>query len=189
MPLDADPELVREDVYRPRHEVDLRATVRPLFFGDGDPTFLSTIDGFWRAVRTPDGPATLCVQMGAGADRVRSGSGPGETAPSGRERPCRICLARATTGARSTSPATRGWPRYAAAFLDYTSPAPGSCSPRSSLPSSDRRRPVGRRTIPGTIWSSATALPRRDRRRTVCGSRRVPGSGVAFRPGPSTAPA
>ena len=25
MPLDADPELVHEDVYRPRHEVDLRA--------------------------------------------------------------------------------------------------------------------------------------------------------------------
>ncbi|WP_199733633.1 DNA-3-methyladenine glycosylase [Micromonospora sp. BL4] len=49
--------------------MDLRATVRPLFSGDGDPTFLSTPDGFWRAVRTPDGPATLHVQMGAGADR------------------------------------------------------------------------------------------------------------------------
>jgi hypothetical protein len=69
MPPDADPEIVHEDVYRPRHEVDLRATVRPLFSGDGDPTFLSTPNGFWRAVRTPDGPATLHVQEGAGADR------------------------------------------------------------------------------------------------------------------------
>ncbi|HEV7628466.1 MAG TPA: DNA-3-methyladenine glycosylase 2 family protein, partial [Streptomyces sp.] len=67
--LDADPEPSREDVYRPRHEVDVRATVRPLFFGDGDPTFHSTPDGFWRTVRTPDGPASLHVQMGAGADR------------------------------------------------------------------------------------------------------------------------
>ncbi len=90
MPLDADPELVHEDVYRPRHEVDLRTTVRPLFSGDGDPTFLSTPDGFWRAVRTPDGPVTLHVQMGAGRIGVRSVSGRGETAPNGRERPCRI---------------------------------------------------------------------------------------------------
>ena len=69
MTLDAESEPFLEDIYRPRHDVDWRATVRPLFSGSGDPAFLSTPEGFWRAVRTPDGPATLHVQMGVGAER------------------------------------------------------------------------------------------------------------------------
>lgn len=68
MTSDIDADFVR-DVYRPRHQVDLRTTVRPLFSGSGDPAFLSTPDGFWRAVRTPEGAATLHVQTGTGADR------------------------------------------------------------------------------------------------------------------------
>lgn len=66
---DEEPVRARKDLYRPRHPVDLVPTARPLFSGAGDPTFRSTPDGFWRAVRTPDGLATLRVQAGMGADR------------------------------------------------------------------------------------------------------------------------
>lgn len=62
-------EAAEMDVYRPRHPVDLRQTTRPLGYGAADPTFRLTADGFWRGVLTPDGPATLRVQAGAGADR------------------------------------------------------------------------------------------------------------------------
>lgn len=67
MPPESDS--VREDLYRPRHEVDLRATVQPLSSGSSDPTFRLTSDGFWRSLRTPDGAATLRVETGSGSDR------------------------------------------------------------------------------------------------------------------------
>lgn len=57
------------DVYRPDHPVSLRMTAAPLAMGPGDPSLRLTADGFWRAVRTPDGPATLHVAAGAGAHR------------------------------------------------------------------------------------------------------------------------
>ena len=44
--------------------VDLRRTLRPLCRGRGDPTSRIAADGFWRATRTPEGPATLHVSAG-----------------------------------------------------------------------------------------------------------------------------
>src|SRR5690348_4409532 len=38
--------------------VDLRLTLRTLRHGSGDPSFARRDDGWWRATRTPDGPAT-----------------------------------------------------------------------------------------------------------------------------------
>jgi 3-methyladenine DNA glycosylase/8-oxoguanine DNA glycosylase len=40
-------------------EVDVRTTLGPLRRGSGDPTCRFATDGFWRATRTPEGPATL----------------------------------------------------------------------------------------------------------------------------------
>ena len=48
-----------ETVVRPRLPVDLRLTLGPLRRGPGDPTNLVDRTGaWWRATRTPQGPAT-----------------------------------------------------------------------------------------------------------------------------------
>ncbi|GHF98799.1 DNA-3-methyladenine glycosylase family protein [Streptomyces filamentosus] len=45
------------------HALDLRLTLTPLRRGPEDPAFRATRDGaFWRATRTPEGPATLRVR-------------------------------------------------------------------------------------------------------------------------------
>lgn len=44
------------------HPVDLFATLRGIRRGRSDPTCHIGVDGFWRATRTPDGPATLRLQ-------------------------------------------------------------------------------------------------------------------------------
>jgi len=49
--------------YRPRHPLDLRATLAPLGRGPGDPTTSWDATGLWRAFRTPGGPATLRLEQ------------------------------------------------------------------------------------------------------------------------------
>jgi 3-methyladenine DNA glycosylase/8-oxoguanine DNA glycosylase len=46
---------------RPRAAIDLARTLAPLRRGPHDPTCRSGPDGWWRATRTPDGPATVRV--------------------------------------------------------------------------------------------------------------------------------
>jgi len=59
------------------HPVDLRRTVFPLIRGTGDPT--ARVDGatVWRAVRTPDGPATIRFGQSARATIDVQAWGPG----------------------------------------------------------------------------------------------------------------
>jgi endonuclease III len=70
------------------HPVDLARTVRPLIRGTGDPTTRVEGPTVWRAVRTPDGAATLRLRQhdrtrieveawGPGADRARVETAPG----------------------------------------------------------------------------------------------------------------
>jgi 3-methyladenine DNA glycosylase/8-oxoguanine DNA glycosylase len=68
-----------ETVVRPRLPVDLRLTLGPLRRGAGDPTMLVDRDGaWWRATRTPEGPATACYTAVALAGTVRVAAwGPG----------------------------------------------------------------------------------------------------------------
>jgi 3-methyladenine DNA glycosylase/8-oxoguanine DNA glycosylase len=80
----ADPPI--ETVVRPRLPVDLRLTLGPLRRGRRDPTIRVDRSGaWWRATRTPEGPAT--VRYSAEADGIRVaawGSGAGwclEAAP------------------------------------------------------------------------------------------------------------
>ncbi|MFI5615845.1 DNA-3-methyladenine glycosylase family protein [Streptomyces sp. NPDC051567] len=57
--------------------VDLGLTLGPLRRGPGDPTFRTTPDGaFWRASRTPEGPATLRLAA-SGAEIHAEAWGPG----------------------------------------------------------------------------------------------------------------
>jgi 3-methyladenine DNA glycosylase/8-oxoguanine DNA glycosylase len=59
-----------ETVVRPRLPVDLRLTLGPLRRGPGDPTNLVERSGaWWRATRTPQGPAT--VRYSAEGDGIR----------------------------------------------------------------------------------------------------------------------
>jgi 3-methyladenine DNA glycosylase/8-oxoguanine DNA glycosylase len=59
--------------------VDIGLTLGPLVRGGYDPTTSFTGGEFWRATRTPDGPATLCLR--ADGDRVRARAwGPGASA-------------------------------------------------------------------------------------------------------------
>jgi 3-methyladenine DNA glycosylase/8-oxoguanine DNA glycosylase len=59
-----------ETVVRPRLPVDLRLTLGPLRRGRGDPTSLVDRTGaWWRATRTPQGPAT--VRYSAEGDGIR----------------------------------------------------------------------------------------------------------------------
>jgi 3-methyladenine DNA glycosylase/8-oxoguanine DNA glycosylase len=66
-----------ETVVRPRLPVDLRLTVGPLRRGPRDPTMLVDQAGaWWRATRTPQGPATARYSAEAGGIRVAAW-GPG----------------------------------------------------------------------------------------------------------------
>jgi 3-methyladenine DNA glycosylase/8-oxoguanine DNA glycosylase len=66
--------------------VDLRLSLFPLRRGTGDPTTRFELDGCWRALRTPDGPATLRLRCGQGvATRIEAEAwGPGAEAALGR---------------------------------------------------------------------------------------------------------
>ena len=50
-------------VYRPRHPVNLRQTLRPLSRGYLDPTLRWEASVLWRTLRTPDGTATLRLEQ------------------------------------------------------------------------------------------------------------------------------
>jgi 3-methyladenine DNA glycosylase/8-oxoguanine DNA glycosylase len=66
-----------ETVVRPRLPVDLRLTLGPLRRGAGDPTMLIDRAGaWWRATRTPQGPATARYAAAGGTVRVTAW-GPG----------------------------------------------------------------------------------------------------------------
>jgi 3-methyladenine DNA glycosylase/8-oxoguanine DNA glycosylase len=66
-----------ERVVRPRLPVDLRLTLGPLRRGRGDPTCLVERDGsWWRATRTPEGPATAHYAVEGATVRVAAW-GPG----------------------------------------------------------------------------------------------------------------
>src|SRR5512144_2709770 len=63
--------------WRPQGPLDLRGTLAPLWRRAGDPAFRVTPDGaIWRALGTPDGPATVRLAEGDGAV-VASAWGPG----------------------------------------------------------------------------------------------------------------
>jgi 3-methyladenine DNA glycosylase/8-oxoguanine DNA glycosylase len=66
-----------QTVVRPRLPVDLRLTLSPLRRGRGDPTCLVDRTGsWWRATRTPEGPATACYTPEGDTVRVAAW-GPG----------------------------------------------------------------------------------------------------------------
>jgi 3-methyladenine DNA glycosylase/8-oxoguanine DNA glycosylase len=66
-----------ETVVRPRLPVDLRLTLSPLRRGGRDPTIrVDRTGAWWRATRTPRGPATACYSAEAGGIRVAAW-GPG----------------------------------------------------------------------------------------------------------------
>lgn len=73
-PVAAGPGL--ETAYRPRGPLDLRATVLVHRRGPGDPTMLSEGGVIWRAMRTPDGIATLALSPAKDAVRATAW-GPG----------------------------------------------------------------------------------------------------------------
>jgi 3-methyladenine DNA glycosylase/8-oxoguanine DNA glycosylase len=69
----------RESVWRPGRPVDLRRTLAPLVRGSGDPAHRISPDGvFWRAARTPDGPATLALRTTAAGEIRATAWGPGQ---------------------------------------------------------------------------------------------------------------
>ena len=58
--------------------VDLASTLGALRHGGGDPTLARRPDGWWRATRTPDGPATIRLRACERVDRVHATAwGPG----------------------------------------------------------------------------------------------------------------
>lgn len=59
---DAAPTAARESVYRPRHPLDLMATVGMLRRGGTDPTMVIEGGRIWMAFRTDAGVATLCLR-------------------------------------------------------------------------------------------------------------------------------
>jgi 3-methyladenine DNA glycosylase/8-oxoguanine DNA glycosylase len=58
--------------------IDLPLTLAPIAHGRGDPTVRFGPDGFWRATRTPEGPATVLLRPSADGVMV-SAWGPGAT--------------------------------------------------------------------------------------------------------------
>lgn len=76
LPTPRHTERPRETVYRPRHPLDLHATVAVLRRGGTDPTM--AVDGpvIWRASRTPAGVATLALRAVSGEVRATAW-GPG----------------------------------------------------------------------------------------------------------------
>lgn len=64
--------------YRPPGPLDLVRTLAPLVRGRADPAHRWSSDGtFWRACRTPDGPAMLALHRAPGGDIEASAWGPG----------------------------------------------------------------------------------------------------------------
>ncbi|UFS58432.1 DNA-3-methyladenine glycosylase family protein [Subtercola endophyticus] len=63
--------------YLSSRALNVRQTVGPLLRGATEPTMRLTPNGFWRVMRTPDGPATLRVEVGG------SGAGASESANAG----------------------------------------------------------------------------------------------------------
>jgi 3-methyladenine DNA glycosylase/8-oxoguanine DNA glycosylase len=60
--------------------LDLRRTLGPLAAGPADPTLRVAPSALWRATRTPDGPATLCLRAraeGSGGRLLARAWGPG----------------------------------------------------------------------------------------------------------------
>jgi hypothetical protein len=62
---------VRERVFRVDGPLDLWATLAPLRRGGGDPTCRVDPAGFWRATRTPSGPASTLVRALSTAGEVQ----------------------------------------------------------------------------------------------------------------------
>jgi 3-methyladenine DNA glycosylase/8-oxoguanine DNA glycosylase len=64
-------------VFRPRRPLQLAATLRPVRRGPGDPA--ARLDGlsFWRATRTPAGPATQRLRQAADGEVLVEAWGPG----------------------------------------------------------------------------------------------------------------
>ncbi|TMM22003.1 MAG: DNA-3-methyladenine glycosylase 2 family protein [Actinobacteria bacterium] len=60
-----------------QHPVDLRRTIFPLIRGTGDPTARVEGGTVWRAVRTPDGPATMKLRQSAISTIEAEAWGPG----------------------------------------------------------------------------------------------------------------
>ena len=82
-----------------RGPVDLRLTLRTLRHGRADPSFLRHDDEWWRATRTPDGPAT--TRFAPEGDDIRATAwGPGAAWAIDHAGPS----ARTTTRPRSTRP-------------------------------------------------------------------------------------
>jgi 3-methyladenine DNA glycosylase/8-oxoguanine DNA glycosylase len=52
--------------------IDLGLTLGPLRRGRGDGTARVAADGFWKATRTPDGPATVCVRASGGGVAIEA---------------------------------------------------------------------------------------------------------------------
>jgi len=73
------PPRARESVYRPRHPLDLLATVGMLRRGATDPTMIIEAGRIWMTFRTDAGIATLCLRgSGAGVRATAWGPGAGE---------------------------------------------------------------------------------------------------------------
>lgn len=66
-----------ETVYRPSHPLDLRRVVGFQRRGRNDPTMTLAAGLIWRAMRTPDGIATLVLRGTAGGDVRAAAWGPG----------------------------------------------------------------------------------------------------------------
>ncbi|KQN41210.1 DNA-3-methyladenine glycosylase [Frigoribacterium sp. Leaf44] len=67
-----------DTVYHPDGPLDVRAVLRPLGRGSGDPTFRVVGGSVWRGVRTPLGEATLCVTPTRASSAVGASAwGPG----------------------------------------------------------------------------------------------------------------
>lgn len=65
-------------VYSSARPVDVRATLRPLGRGSGDPAFRVDGERTWLALRTPAGEVTLCVSASRASSSVRADAwGPG----------------------------------------------------------------------------------------------------------------
>lgn len=77
-----------ETTWTPLGPLELRGTLFPLQHGASDPSMRLVADGAWRAVHTPDGPATVRITRiagsGCGAD---TGLGPGPRDATGPRRP------------------------------------------------------------------------------------------------------
>src|SRR5262245_35720227 len=66
-----------QTTYAPGRPVDLRATVGTLRRGGGDPTTRVDSSGLWRTARTPLGPGTQLLSVGACGEVTCRAWGPG----------------------------------------------------------------------------------------------------------------